>query len=174
MAVTLGGSLGITYPDASTTAPTGFINSLKFTTTTADTDLGTSQSVIVQQRIEGTNVADLAWGTASASPVTLSFWVRSSLTGTLNNARTTATSANGANTIVSRDASGNFSANIITGTNSVTAPAVAVSNGIFVNTIAIAANYTIPTNYNAGSFGPVTVNSGITVTVPSGSVWTIV
>jgi hypothetical protein len=36
----------------------------------------------IRQRIEGFNVADLAWGTASASPVTLSFWVRSSLTGT--------------------------------------------------------------------------------------------
>jgi hypothetical protein len=33
-------------------------------------------------RIEGLNVADLAWGTASAATVTLSFWVRSSLTGT--------------------------------------------------------------------------------------------
>jgi hypothetical protein len=65
-----------------TLAPTGFINSLKFTTTTADTNLGTSQSVIIQQRIEGTNISDLAWGTAGASPVTLSFWVRSSLTGT--------------------------------------------------------------------------------------------
>ena len=35
-----------------------------------------------QQRIEGYNIADLRWGTASARPVTLSFWVRSSLTGT--------------------------------------------------------------------------------------------
>jgi hypothetical protein len=42
-------------------------------------------------------------------------------------------------------------------------------NGLTVNT-----NYTIPTNYNAGTFGPVTVASGVTVTVPSGSVWTVV
>jgi len=35
-----------------------------------------------RQKIEGFNVADLAWGTASAATVTLSFWVRSSLTGT--------------------------------------------------------------------------------------------
>jgi hypothetical protein len=48
------------------------------------------------------------------------------------------------------------------------------SNGIFVNTKAVATNYTIPTDYNAMSAGPVTVNSGITVTVPSGSTWTIV
>jgi hypothetical protein len=36
----------------------------------------------IQHRIEGNNVADLAWGTANAKAVTLSFWVRSSLTGT--------------------------------------------------------------------------------------------
>jgi len=42
------------------------------------------------------------------------------------------------------------------------------------NTKTISVNYTIPTNYNAGSFGPVTVNSGVTVTVPSGSTWTVV
>jgi hypothetical protein len=65
-----------------TVAPAGFVNSLKFTTTTADTDLGTSQVVLMQQRIEGNNLSDLGWGTASAQTVTLSFWVRSSLTGT--------------------------------------------------------------------------------------------
>jgi hypothetical protein len=65
-----------------TVAPAGFVNSLKFTTTTADTNLGTSQVVFMQQRIEGSNLSDLGWGTASAQTVTLSFWVQSSLTGT--------------------------------------------------------------------------------------------
>jgi hypothetical protein len=50
----------------------------------------------------------------------------------------------------------------------------ASSNGLYVNSTTVSTNYTIPNNYNAGSFGPVTVNSGITVTVPSGSTWTIV
>ena len=63
-------------------APTGFINSLKYTVTTADTNLTTTQNTNVTQVIEGTNIADLMWGTASARTVTLSFWVRSSLTGT--------------------------------------------------------------------------------------------
>jgi hypothetical protein len=63
-------------------APAGFVNSLKFTTTTADTNLGTSQTVLISQRIEGYNVADLGWGSVNAQTVTLSFWVRSSLTGT--------------------------------------------------------------------------------------------
>jgi hypothetical protein len=63
-------------------APDGFVNSVKVTTTTADGTLTGTQNLQFTQRIEGTNVADLGWGTASAAPVTLSFWVRSSLTGT--------------------------------------------------------------------------------------------
>ena len=69
-----------------TSAPTGFVNSLKLTTTTADASLSALQFSIVQHRIEGTNVSDLAWGTANAKTVTLSFWVRSSLTGTFGGA----------------------------------------------------------------------------------------
>lgn len=42
------------------------------------------------------------------------------------------------------------------------------------NATTISANYTVPTNYNALSAGPVTVNSGVSVTVNSGSVWTVV
>jgi hypothetical protein len=65
-----------------TDAPSGFNNSLKVTVTSTDTSLGATQFIDVQTRIEGFNIADLGWGTASAKPVTLSFWVRSSLTGT--------------------------------------------------------------------------------------------
>jgi hypothetical protein len=65
-----------------TSAPAGFINSIKITTTTADSSLTTVQNLTVFQRIEGLNVADFGWGTSSAATVTLSFWVRSSLTGT--------------------------------------------------------------------------------------------
>jgi len=65
-----------------TSAPVGFVNSIKWTTTTADGTLTTTQQASIQQRIEGTNVSDLAFGTANAKTVTVSFWVRSSLTGT--------------------------------------------------------------------------------------------
>jgi hypothetical protein len=44
----------------------------------------------------------------------------------------------------------------------------------YLNDITITTNYTIPTGKNAGTFGPVTVNSGITVTVSTGSTWSIV
>lgn len=44
----------------------------------------------------------------------------------------------------------------------------------FENGQTISVNYTITSGKNAGTFGPVTINSGITVTVPTGSVWTVV
>ena len=66
--------------------PTGFVNSVKCTTTTADGSLSGSQFVIFGQKIEGLNVADLGWGTANAKTITVSFWVRSSLTGTFGGA----------------------------------------------------------------------------------------
>jgi hypothetical protein len=62
-------------------APTGFINSLKVTSSAA-TSLGASDYYYLQQNIEGLNVFDFAFGTASAATSTLSFWVKSSLTGT--------------------------------------------------------------------------------------------
>ena len=44
----------------------------------------------------------------------------------------------------------------------------------YLNDITINTNYTIPTAKNAGTFGPVTIASGIVVTVSSGSTWTVV
>ena len=67
-------------------APSGYINSLKFTTTTADASLGSTQWAAVRQSIEGLNVFDLAFGSASAASITVSFWVKSSLTGTFGGA----------------------------------------------------------------------------------------
>ncbi len=48
------------------------------------------------------------------------------------------------------------------------------SNGIVVNSATISSDYTIATGDNGMSAGPVSVNSGVTVTVSSGSVWTVV
>ena len=46
---------------------------------------------------------------------------------------------------------------------------VFIQNGQTVTT-----DYTISTNYNAGTFGPVSINGGITVTVPTGSNWYVI
>lgn len=60
----------------------GFKNSLKFTVTTADSNLGTGEVLFIQQSIEGNNFSVLRYGTSSAKTLTLSFWVKSSETGT--------------------------------------------------------------------------------------------
>jgi len=65
----------------SSTASTGFNNSLLLTSSSAYT-VGAAETFFLTQRIEGFNTADLGFGTANAKTVTLSFWVRSSLTGT--------------------------------------------------------------------------------------------
>lgn len=72
------------------TPPTGFKNYLGFTSSSAYSVL-TGDIFTAQQVIEGFNIADLAWGTASAATVTLSFWVRSSLTGTFGGSITNST-----------------------------------------------------------------------------------
>lgn len=65
----------------SVTPPTGYKYYLGITSSSAYTVLS-GDNFKVLQPIEGFNVADLGWGASGASPVTLSFWVRSSLTGT--------------------------------------------------------------------------------------------
>jgi hypothetical protein len=63
------------------TPPVGFRNYLGLTTVSAFSITSISQFQL-RQFVEGFNFADLMWGTANAVSTTLSFWVRSSLTGT--------------------------------------------------------------------------------------------
>jgi len=69
----------------SSVAPTGFSNSLLFTSSAA-TSVSASDYYFLQHKVEGFNFADMSWGTANAQTVTLSFWVRSSITGTYGGA----------------------------------------------------------------------------------------
>jgi hypothetical protein len=69
----------------STTAPTGFSNSILCTSLSAYS-VSSSDIFFLVQNIEGYNVSDLDWGTANAKTVTISFWTRSSLTGTFGGA----------------------------------------------------------------------------------------
>jgi hypothetical protein len=65
----------------SVTPPAGFTNYLGVTSLSSYS-IGASDYFNLGQNIEGYNVADLGWGTANAQSITISFWVRSSLTGT--------------------------------------------------------------------------------------------
>jgi hypothetical protein len=69
------------------TPPAGFTKYLGITVgASANVTLGATDQYVLRQGIEGFNMADLAWGTASAASITISFWVRSSLTGTFGGA----------------------------------------------------------------------------------------
>jgi hypothetical protein len=65
----------------SVTPPVGFSNYLGFTSNSSYSVTSGDYFTFVQF-IEGLNLQDLAWGTVSAKTITISFWVRSSLTGT--------------------------------------------------------------------------------------------
>jgi hypothetical protein len=65
----------------SVTPPAGFVNYLGVTSSSAYS-ISATDIFTISQKIEGYNISDLAWGTASAKTVTLSFLVYSSLTGT--------------------------------------------------------------------------------------------
>jgi hypothetical protein len=64
-------------------APTGFVNSYRVTVTSPGSSTASSTNAFhFEQKIEGFNIADLMAGTSSAATVTLSFWIKSSITGT--------------------------------------------------------------------------------------------
>ena len=65
-----------------TDAPAGFSNSYKFTTTTAETTVDADESIGIRTALEGQDLQQLGYGTGSAKKLTLSFYVKSSQTGT--------------------------------------------------------------------------------------------
>jgi len=79
--VDIGGGGAITVAQ-STTTPADFKNSTSLTVATADSSIAAADAYRMTQSIEGQNMAHLNWGTSDAKAVTLSFYVRSSVTGT--------------------------------------------------------------------------------------------
>lgn len=80
------------------------------------------------------------------------------------------TTAGASNQALTTDGSGNTTWTTITGgATGGGSDAIFWNNGQTVTT-----NYTVPATTNAGTFGPITINSGVTVTVSSGSNWTVV
>ena len=77
--------LSVQQNAGSVTPPTGFNNYLGITSLSAYS-VPSGGYYWIGQQLEGFNTADLGWGTANAKTVTLSFWVRSSLTGTFGGA----------------------------------------------------------------------------------------
>jgi hypothetical protein len=79
----------------STTAPAGFLNSALLTVTSADASVAAGDYYAFIQRIEGTHMRGLDFGLSTAKTITVSFWVRSSVTGAFSFALTNATGTRG-------------------------------------------------------------------------------
>jgi hypothetical protein len=73
---------GNTTGQQSSTAPAGFVRSLKLSVQTADAAVGATDQVWYGQNIEGYNFADMNFGSSNAATFTLSFWIYSNVTGT--------------------------------------------------------------------------------------------
>jgi hypothetical protein len=58
-------------------------------------------------------------------------------------------------------------------TDTAFAAQIAASNGLVMNNMTVGTTFTIPTGYSASAVGPVTISSGVTITVPSGSRWVV-
>ena len=65
-----------------TDAPAGFSHSLKITNNSTTQSVGAANALTPRQKIEGLNTAHLNWGTSDAKTITISFWVKASVTGT--------------------------------------------------------------------------------------------
>jgi len=74
--------VGTIAQDSDVPSGSGFSNSLKITTTTAENAISAGEYIYLHQTIEAQNLQQLAYGTSSAKKVTLSFWVKSTITGT--------------------------------------------------------------------------------------------
>jgi hypothetical protein len=79
------GKLSFQQNQGAVTPPVGFSYYAGFTSLSAFSIAATDQ-FLYSQKVEGYNIAKLNWGTANAKTATLSFWVRSSLTGTFGGA----------------------------------------------------------------------------------------
>ena len=107
-------------------------------------------------------------------------WVVNNASTTSNASRVIfASGGGGSNQVVPRGAQVSIACD---GTNVWTVSSVGTSvptgggtDAIFYNNgQTVTTDYTIPSNNNSGTFGPLTINSGITVTVSTGSTWTVV
>jgi hypothetical protein len=65
------------------------------------------------------------------------------------------------------------SVNLDESTSTAYAAQFAASNGLLLNNMTVATSYSVPSGYSATSTGPITVSSGVSVTIPSGSRWVV-
>lgn len=68
--------------EQSSDAPDGFGKSIKITTTTPESSIASNEQFRIQTKLEGQDFQDLAYGSSAAKTITISFYVKASITGT--------------------------------------------------------------------------------------------
>jgi hypothetical protein len=172
-----GGATGRFTGQQVTTAPTGFNNSLQVTVTTTAASPSSGDGYCIQQRIEGYNIADLGWGTSDAKTITISFWVRSSLTGSfgllLNNNGLTRTYG----VLYTISSANTWEQKTITITGDTTGTwSTTNSNGVSVSfALGGGSNRTVNTGWNAYATGvsPAYVTGGVNLMATNGATFLV-
>ena len=168
-------NVGTTTAQQSTVAPAGFNNSLLVTQTTGGSVVSSSY-IALQHRVEGFNTADLGWGTASAQTVTLSFWVRSSITGAFSVALNNSASNRSYVSNYTINAANTWEQKTITVTGD-TSGTWLTNNGLGISLVwnfGYGSNYTTSTLNSwlgSGAFGSTTATTAFATT--SGATWQV-
>ena len=168
-------------PQWSAISSLGLVSTISFGTTGLTPSTATSGAVTVAGTLATTNggtgltsfTANRVFYASSTSAVGQS--ANLTFDGTTLTAANFADSSLTAGRVTYAGASGNLtdSASFTFDGTSLTAPIVNASNGILVNGTTVSANYTIASGSNGLSVGPITVGSGISVTVSSGQRWLV-
>lgn len=165
------GTLPITAGGTGQTTASAAFNALSPITTAGDLIIGNGANSATRLAIGANNYVLTSNGTTAT-------WAAASSGVTVTNDTSTATALYPTFTSAT---SGSISGVSVTSskftfvpsTGSLTAPQTVASNGLVVNSNTVSASYSIPSGSSATSAGPMTVASGVTVTVPSGSRWVV-
>jgi hypothetical protein len=192
-----------TYPNFTITTPSGTVTSVTGTAPIASSGGATPAISISQATTstngylsstdwntfngKGSGTVTSVGGTGTVNGITLTGTVTSSgnltLGGTLGgigNSQLTNSAVTVGTTAISLGSSSTTLAGLtsvtstnLTATAAVTGSVVSATNGLVINNMTIGASYAIPSGYSASSVGAVTIASGVSVTVPSGSRWVV-
>jgi len=139
--------------------PAGYINTITLSCNPANASPAASNFCLIQQRIEGYKIARLAWGTASAQPITIAFWIKSTRTGTFSGSVANGTSARSYVFSFTINAANTWEFKTVTVTGDTTGTWATDSNTGMIVTITAMAGSTFTTSagvWSAGNFVGVT------------------
>ena len=170
-AVTVAGTLGIGYGGTGQTTASAAFNALSPITSTGDLIIGNGTNSATRLAIGANNYVLTSNGTTASWAAASSGVTISDDTSTNATRYPTFTSATSGSVSTENVSSTKLTYNPSTG--ALTSPEIVASNGLLVHSTTVSTSYSIPSGSNAIAAGPMTVASGASVTIPSGSRWLV-